>query len=140
MKHGLVAFGAALAMTLAGASHLWAGDRDESWGALLHRCDQRMSRTDEARLSDALDRLTERQRARLSARLKRIDLLTKAWVRAERQARCAAAARAVMNVFGAGSGVPVDLRPTLDMILQLNGLGTKKEPGVLGRKGKELVL
>jgi hypothetical protein len=140
MKSRLAAFGAALAITLAGASHLWAGERDEAWGALLHRCDTRMSRADEKKLGEALGRLTEREKARLSARLKRIELLTKAWVRAEQQARCAATARAVLGVFGPASGVPVDLRATMDFILELNGLGTRHEPGVLGRKGKESVL
>lgn len=134
----LILAGAALAMTLAGVSPLYAGDRSEQWGALLKRCDGRMSRVDERKLGRALDSMTERERARIRARLKRIELMTKAWVRAEQQARSAAAARAVLSVFGQ-MPVSLDLRPTLDVILELNGLGTKKTPGVLGKRGKKMV-
>lgn len=134
----LVTIGAALAMTLAGAFPLHAGDRGEDWGALLKRCDSRMRQGPEKKgLGGALDRMSERDRARLRARLKRIELLTRAWVRAERQARTASAARAILAVFGTAPA-PVDLRPTLDFIMELNGLGTKRVPGVLGKRGKKM--
>lgn len=130
--------GTALAMTLAGAFPLYAGDRGEAWGSLLRRCDSRMSRADEQKLGKAIEGLPDRDKARLRARLKRIELLTRAWVRAERQAKAAAAARAVLGLFGAAPGVPMNLRPTLDFIMELNGFGTRKEPGILGKRGKKM--
>ena len=72
--------GTALAMTLAGAFPLYAGDRGEAWGNLLRRCDGRMSRANEQKLGRAIESLNDRDKARLRARLKRIELLTRAWV------------------------------------------------------------
>ena len=135
----LIAMTAALAMSLAGAFPLYAGDRAEAWGNLLRRCDGRMSRAEEKKLGRAIESLSDREKSHLRARLKRIELLTRAWVRAERQAKAAAAARIVLGLFAPAAGVQVDLRPTLDFIMELNGFGTKKEPGVLGKRGKKMV-
>ncbi|KAF0244672.1 MAG: hypothetical protein FD180_2339 [Planctomycetota bacterium] len=135
----LIAITAALAITLAGAFPLYAGDRGEAWGNLLRRCDGRMSRAEEQKLGKAIESLNDREKSRLRARLKRIELLTRAWVRAERQAKAAAAARAVLGLFGPAPGVSMNIRPALDFIMELNGFGTKKEPGVLGKRGKKMI-
>jgi hypothetical protein len=135
----LIAVTAALAMSLAGAFPLYAGDRGEAWGNLLRRCDGRLSRVEEEKLGKAIDGMNSREKAKLRARLKRIELLTRAWVRAERQAKAAAAARVMLGLFSPAAGVRMDLRPTLDFIMELNGFGTKKEPGVLGKRGKKMV-
>ena len=114
---------------------MYGGEREEAWGALLRRCDGRMTRGEEKKLDRALKSMSAHERAALRARLKRIDLLTKAWVHAERQARCAMAARALLGVMVPSAGAPVNLAPTFQFIMELNGLGTKKVPGVLTRKG-----
>lgn len=124
----LLLCGTALAMTLAGAFPLWAGEREEAWGALLRRCDGRMSRVEERQVDRALRAMSPREKAAIRARLKRIEALTQAWVRAERQARCAAMAKAMLGVVAPTCGVQVDLEPAFRFIMELNGLGGKPAP------------
>jgi hypothetical protein len=134
----LSAVNAALAILVAGASSLWAGDvgpREEGWKAFLERCDRK---ADERRLERTVKRLSERERLELRERLKRIRLMTEAWVRAERQARCARAAKAVGAVFVPAMRQPMDWRPAMEFIMQMNGFAPRRG-GVIGRKGRQLM-
>lgn len=145
----LAAFGTALAIMVAGASSLGAEQRpptrEDAWGAFLERCEKKGSprrveskKQGEARLRKALARLSESDKERIRERLRRIELMTKAWVAAERQARSAAVARRVMAMF-----MPLcrqaDLRPAVQMLLRLNGFPEPKRRGVLGRKTGTLI-
>ena len=148
MKSGV--FGIALAMIVAGASSLSAEERhrprDDAWRSFLERCDRQdgprrvVKKKHESRLGRALSRLSEAERDRLRERLRRIELMTQAWIRSQQQARAMVLGRHLMAGLVPALRVPVDLRPAMQFIMQLNGFGTKRHPGILGRRGKQMMI